>query len=147
MAMEPEPPKLSPGSMPGIAHWSPPETFQMNKYHFLLVLERMRKQERRFRPRGEWSLVPLSIFVTTMQSLLTSQFKDAMGLDAASWHQMTVQTAKFTAASTLVLFVWWVVDKCVRRDKSPEQMVEDVIREMERDRQRAMVHSQPEPTS
>lgn len=98
-------------------------------------------QERRFRPRGEWCLIPLGMFITAMQSLLTSEFKDALGVEAEVWKAVAVQTAKGTGLLVVALFVWWLIDKCFRRTKTPEQLCDEVLDTMAHDRERAAIPS------
>jgi hypothetical protein len=127
---------LTSRSIPGIIHRAPYETVEMNKYHFLLVLTQMREQESRFRPRGEWCLIPFGIFLTSLQSLITANFKN-IWLGSATWEAVAVLMAWGSAAAAAILFFWWLVDKWTRRVKTPEEVLDEVTGQMERDRERA----------
>jgi hypothetical protein len=126
--MSPE--SLALGSIPGIIHRAPSETVEMNKYHFLLVLMSMRDQETRFRPRGEWCLIPLGIFLTSLQSLVTTTFRDFL-ISSAGWEAFTAQLAWVSAVATIGLFCWWVFDKYTRQIKTPEQILNEITDQME----------------
>src|SRR6266446_4466445 len=118
----------------GIMHSAPSEDLKMNKYHFLLVLERMQQDTRRVRPRGAWSFIPLGVFLTAMQSLITAEFKDAVGVTGIVWQSVTVHLAEAAALVTLGLLGWWVIYKCIHHDKSPEQMLNEITDQMAADR-------------
>jgi hypothetical protein len=79
------------------------------------------------------------MFVTAMQSLLTSQFKDALGVKADVWEAVAVQTAKATGLLVVALFTWWLLDKCFRRTKTPEQLCDEVLAAIASDRERAAI--------
>lgn len=129
-------PTFSPDPLAGVTHTAPAEGLRMDKYHFLWVLQRMRDDAGRFRPKGEWALIPLGIFLGMMQALLTSDFKDAFGIEKEVWKASAINIIQGSALATVVLFVWWVIDRCTRRNRGPEQILEEVIVEMAKDRER-----------
>lgn len=112
-----------------VIYAAPSEEVRMNRWHFVAVLRRMKSQESS-RPHGEWCLIPLAMFLGVMQPLLTSDFKAAFGVGKDVWHALAILIAGLTGVATIALFFWWFGDKCVRRVRSPEEIVEDVIKEM-----------------
>lgn len=120
----------------GFTHEAPQELLRINKYHFLLVLRRMQDQERRT-PKGEWCVIPASAWLALTIPLISSNFKDALGIARFTWAAIVLILWGVTALATVGLFVWWLVDAVRHRDKTPEQLLNDVIDEMTSDRERA----------
>jgi len=117
----------------GLTHEAPPEMLVINKYQFLLVLERTRK---RIVPHGEWSLVPAGMFLAIMLAVLTTDFKSAFGLDKAVWEAIAAISAAITGGLTAVLAVWWAVVRLAHPIETPDDVLDGVIKQMAEDRAR-----------
>jgi hypothetical protein len=119
----------------GITHSAPPEIVEMDKYHFLWVLERMDKQ-RSVRPAFSWWLIPLAMFLGVIATLLTADFKDTLGASKDTWHALMIGTALVTAVAWVALLVWWAVVQWKHHDPTPEELLAGVIDQMAVDRER-----------
>ena len=102
----------------------------MNKFHFLWVIERILKRKG---PSIEHVGLPFALFAGVLFTLLPADFQDYGGISAAVWESMALIAVIVTGAITIVMFVWWVLTKIRYGNKTPEDILEDVISEMATD--------------
>ena len=124
-----------------IMHAAPPENVFMTKWHFLYVLQRMQSDERRFKPRGEWCLIPLGIFLSMGQAILTSEFKAGFGLTGTEWKSVAMLLCETTAVLTIALLVWWAIFRFRHHVSGPEEILNQITEQMRTDRERAASQS------
>ncbi len=136
--MSQDPVRISPPVARGVTHAGPIEDVQMNKWHFILVLDRMRAEHGR--AHWDWCLIPFGFFLGMGQALVTSDFKAAFGIDGNVWHAAALNFTGLSAVATLGLFVWWVVDSWRHPAKTAEQVWNEVIDEMAKDREKAAAY-------
>jgi hypothetical protein len=119
----------------GVQHSIPPEEVIMNKYHFINVVARVNKP--RPGPSIDRVFVPLTLFLGVLLALLPADFKDYAGIPAATWEALALLVALISGVAAGVLFVIWGYCVVRFRQKSPEQIFDEVVEEMARDRARA----------
>ncbi len=107
------------------------EELTMNRYHLALVIERMKQKPKG--PRFEHVIIPLGIFLATLLSILPSDFRDYLGLEAAVWESMAVIIAILSASATIILFVLWLRNEIGQKEKTSLEIVDELIKEMEND--------------
>ena len=111
------------GSIPGIRYSAPPEELTMSKDRFLLPLERW---GRRKKPHGEWCLVALSLGLACAFPLLTSDFRNAFNISAATWQASALLGTVISGFATVGLSGRWIYVKL----RHPAKTSEDVLREL-----------------
>jgi hypothetical protein len=122
----------------GIQHSAPPETITVNKYHLELRLTNMR----RVRKVGfSWWLTPAGIGLAILLAMLTADFKDALGIPKSTWQAFAIGVLIVAIAASAVLLVLWFAGWLDRMfwhpDPTPRQLVEDIMKELATDRDRA----------
>lgn len=102
----------------------------LNKYHLTLILDRMAKKGRMPRYEDAWPWA--GTFVALLLSLLPADFRDFLGIGAAVWQAIAIILAFATFGWTVVLLMKAYCSH-KERDKTPEQVVEEVIQQMAKD--------------
>jgi len=116
---------------PTITHHSHDENLNMNKYHFIHVIEKL-LQRPKF-PQGEHVLIPLGFFLPLIFTLCTSEFKDTLGVPGFAWRSIAITFTVIFGVLTLVLLVWWIVNSIRYKPKTAEQIFDDVVSEMDKE--------------
>lgn len=137
MASNPTPPggnfSLAP---PGAAvvHTAPDEHVDMNKYHVLWVLERL--QRRHQGPSLDQVAIPLTFCVGLLVAIIPNDFAPFMGLERSVWQAIVIILFGLSAVATLVLFGWWLRWRPRNAQRAPEQILDEILDQMARDRER-----------
>lgn len=105
------------------------EVFHITKYHLLLVLERFEKQKPRF-PFFEHVMIPFSVLISTLVTLLTADFKNSLGLSADVWQMFILTIMVLSALMTAVFLGLWTKNRGRCKLKTPDEIVEEIIKEM-----------------
>jgi hypothetical protein len=124
-------PRASPPN-PEIEHRSINEMIKMNKYQVLLLVERLLKKPKP--PQLEHVAIPLGLCLAFLLSLFTSDFKDFLGVKASDWHGFTFFLFWTTAGIAAIMFLVWLFQR--RKNKTPEEIVNDLIQQIECDYER-----------
>jgi hypothetical protein len=122
-----------PVSDEGVIWEAPPEKLVMNPYHFMWVIDRMR---RRVVPHGEWWLIPAGMFLSLVLVLLTTDFKDRFGIDKHYWAAAMGIITFLTAIIAVALLSWWLYSRWKNSPRSSEQILADIIAQMQHDQER-----------
>jgi hypothetical protein len=109
------------------------EVFHITRYHLLLVLERFEKQKSRF-PLFEQVMIPFSVLISTLGTLLTTDFKNSLGLSADVWQLFILTVMVLSALITALFLILWVRNRSLYKPKSPDEIVEEIIKEMKHKR-------------
>jgi hypothetical protein len=109
------------------------ETINMNKYHLLLVMERLKKGSKVPGPVDVWPWV--GTFVAFLLSAITAEPRDLWGLKAAVWESIFVIAA---ILSLVMCFCRGIQAYTHRKEraKTPENEVDDIIKQMASDREK-----------
>ena len=113
----------------------------MNKYHLARVLDRMHKRRN---PGIEHVAIPFTMFWALLLALLPTDFQDYIGIKAATWESLAFGLTWLSGIVTVVLFVWWAYNIIRHPSKEPETIVDEIIDEMEKDRERLMRRQAPD---
>lgn len=106
------------------------EVFHITRYHLLLVLERFEKQKPRF-PLFEHVMIPFSVLIPTLVTLLTADFKNSLGVSADVWQMFIFTVMVLSALITAVFLGLWARNRGLSKSKTPDEIVEEIIKEME----------------
>jgi hypothetical protein len=106
------------------------EVFHINRYHLLLVLERFEKQKARF-PLFEHVMIPFSVLIPTLVTLLTADFKNSLGLSANVWQMFILTVMVLSSLITAVFLGLWARNRGRCKLKTPDEIIEEIIKEME----------------
>jgi len=128
-------PRASP-SNPEIEHRSINEMINVNKYQVMLLIDRLLKKPKL--PQLEHVAVPLGFCLATLLSLFTSEFKDFIGISASDWHGLTFSIFVLSAGLTIILFFMWLYKEIREKKKTPEEMVNDMIKQIECDKEKLL---------
>lgn len=123
----------SPGAP--LVHQGPDERLEMNKYHVLLVIERLLGKSKW--PSFGDVLIPFALFLGTLLTLLPSDFQDFGNIKASVWEAFTFLVTVASGLTTGVLLILWLRNRSKYPPKTAEQIVEDICGQMARDRERA----------
>ena len=107
------------------------EILHINRYHLLLVLDRFERQKPKF-PQFEHVMIPLSVLISTLVTLLTSDFKDSLGLSADVWQMFILTVMLLSALVTAIFLGLWSRNRSHHKPKTPDEIVDEIIKEMER---------------
>jgi predicted MFS family arabinose efflux permease len=136
----------------GLTHSAQAENVLMNKYHLLYVLQKRfaaeRDQQRRIRPRVSWWVGSLTTFLGLGGTFVVSDFKDLLGIGKAEWRGSFLDLVALALILTVGLFVWWLVDWWSHRSDqlaTPEEMLADILRQMDKDNAQIAVGGVPHP--
>ncbi|SRR6266851_784762 len=124
-----------PVSTTGLAHTGISETLTIEKHHFLRVLERMQRQNEGA-PRSDVLSIALTVFLGDIFIAAATDFRDVAGFSRSFWQA----AAWIVALSALTIAIVWTI-RLVRWHrghprKQPEDIYEEVVKEMENDRKR-----------
>ncbi len=128
-------PRSSPVN-PEIEHRSVNEMINVNKYQVMLLIERLLRKPKP--PQLEHVAIPLGLCLATLLSLFTSQFRDFIGISSSDWHGLTFSIFVLTAGLTVFLFGMWLYRTIFEKKKTPESMVNDMIKEIELDKEKLL---------
>lgn len=107
----------------------------MEKHHFLRVLERMERQSEGA-PRSDVLSIAITAFLGVIFIAAATDFKDIAGFSRAFWQA----AAWLVAALSLGIAVIWAVRLIMwhraHPHKTPEEIYEEVVKDMESDRRR-----------
>jgi hypothetical protein len=136
---------VKPGAFRGsIDYTGVNETVHMNKYHFLLVVQRLLSKPKG--PHLEHVAIPFGIFLAILLVMLTSSFKDSLGVKAEVWQSVAIIFAILSAGTTVFLFIKWCINKVKMKEQTPEDVLKDVLIQMEDQREKlASVETKSEP--
>jgi len=123
-----------------LTHQGPDEHLIMNKYHVLLVIERLMKKPSW--PNWEHILIPFGLLLGTLFSLLTATFQDYLGVKASVWEAFALFVIVLSGITTVVFFLMWLRNKSKNPTQTAEQIVENICAQMDKDQERA-AQSQP----
>ena len=112
-----------------IIHKGIPEVLNMNKWHFLLTIERLQKQSKGV--QWEHPTIPFGIFLAILLSMVSADFKFSLGLKAEVWESVAFCLLIASAIATVILFIMWMGNQKNTSKKSPEEILNDVIEEMD----------------
>jgi uncharacterized protein YacL len=118
-----------------ISHIGLLETLTMDKYHLLWVIERM-LDKRSIKPPLEWAFIPASMCLGLIIALVTSDPKDALGTPKDVWHAVFIILTLLTVIASILLFAWWFYMKATQKERTPEDVVNEIMDQMARDRAR-----------
>ena len=107
------------------------EVLHINKYHLLLVLERLEKQKLKF-PLLEHVMIPFGVLIPTLVAFLTADFKNSLGLGAHVWQMFILTIMVLSTLVTAVFLGLWVRNRIRHKPTTPDKIVEEIIKEMER---------------
>ena len=127
-----------------ILHTDVSEKIEMNKYHLLWVMERLSKKSKG--PHLEHVAIFAAMLLGVLFTLLPADFGDYLGRPAAVWEALATGVTVFAGLATLFLFIWWVVNKCKERTQTPEDVVNEIIDQMAKDRERLSGVRNPQET-
>jgi hypothetical protein len=119
----------------GLTHVAISETLTMHKHQFLRVLER-RDRQNDGAPRSDVLSIAVTIFIGDIFVAAATPFTNPRVFSAAFWEA----ASWLVALSSLGITIWWAI-RLVRWHRSHprrtvEEIYEEVIDEMEVDRQR-----------
>ncbi len=106
------------------------EVLHITRYHLLLVLERLEKQKPKF-PLFEHAMIPFSVLIPTLVAILTADFKDSLGLSVDVWQMFILTVMVLSALITVVFLGLWARNRGCCKPKTPDEIVEEIIKEME----------------
>jgi hypothetical protein len=115
-------------------HVGPDETVKMNKYHLLWVIRRLRDRQRG--PSFEQVLIPATLGLGLLVALLPAEFQDYANVEAAVWEALIILSTGCALLVAAFLFVWWSACRINSPPKTEEEIYEEIITEMEKDRKR-----------
>lgn len=126
-------PRASAGQ--NVMEWiAPAESVTMSRHQLILEIDRAR---RRTVPHGEWTLIPLGLLLGLLPTVATDvTFHDAFGMKAAVWQAIVIICAVMAALATAVCFVWWVVVRMTRPERTSEQIAADILLQLQLDNER-----------
>jgi hypothetical protein len=128
-------PNIKPGAVRDtIDHSGITEILHMNKYHFLLILEKYQDQKPKA-PRFEHVMIPFGILLTTLIPFFTSDFRDTLGLSANIWQSLTLMILILSLVTTIVLSALCLKNQLGYKQKSSEDICNEVIKQMEAEHQ------------
>jgi len=113
---------------------APDEIVHLNKYHLMLVLRRL--MDRPKDPSFDHVLIPAGLAVATIAALLSANFQSYAGIDAAVWEAMFFIIAATSSVASIVLLIRWIIHRVKNPPKSEEDIYEEIVLQMEHDRQR-----------
>ena len=116
----------------GITHSAPPETVEMNKYHLMLAFERIQS-----RPKGpslDQVAVPFVFAAGLLFALLPADFKEFMGIPAATWQAFAMLCLLVSLGLGFYLLYRW--NECRMRypTKTADDYYSEIIEQMAKDR-------------
>lgn len=136
-------PNIQPGAFSdSLHHIGINEIITLNKYHLLLVLDRMQKQKPKA-PSFETAMIPFGVLVAMIVSLLTSSFKDFAGIKADVWQMLVLAVVILSGLATAILFGLWLRNRVCYKEKTPDEIVQEIVQEMENDRERFSSSQKP----
>jgi hypothetical protein len=122
-------PNIRPEAFKSLHHSGISEWLHMNKWQFLLVIERLQRKPKA--PRLEHVAIPFGIFLALLLAILPVDFKYYLGIDAQVWQSITLVFTILSALVTVVLFVMWLTNTIHNKKQTPEDILNEVIRGME----------------
>lgn len=116
-----------------IIHRGPREEIIINRFHLILVLERLKKGSKLPSYRDVWPWI--GTFVAFLLTLVTAECKDFLSFKATSWQ------AIFFIATVLSfgMIVYTLIQAFAyrkERSKKPEEEVDEIIEKMAKDREK-----------
>jgi hypothetical protein len=106
------------------------EILHITRYQLLLVLERLEKQKAKS-PLFEHAMIPFSLLISTLVTLITADFRDSFGLNADVWQMFILTVMVLSALITAILFVLWAKNRGSCKLRTPDEIVKEIIEQME----------------
>jgi len=113
------------------------EKLSMSRYHLQSFLSDLINKKY---PKLDNIVTLFGLAITALISFLTSQFQKFMGIDAEIWKSIIFLIMIVACILTLVLFLWWTFNKIFKKEKTPLELVDDFIAQMEKDKKRIINH-------
>ncbi len=121
--------------IPGATHLAVPDWLGMPTDRFLLILERL---ERRYKAHGDWCLVALSLSLAFLIPLITTEtYRALFGLKPEMWEAFCLLGACVFGPLTVGLSIRWAYLKIRRPNKTPEEILREVVEQMTREQAQA----------
>ncbi len=120
----------------GLTHEAPPERLVMNKYHLLLVIDRLMKKPKG--PALEHVFIPFALFMGSLLSLVPKDFQDYWGMSGATWQAVAFIIVIMSGSATIGLFIWWLVCAIKYPRQTSDQIFDDICDQIAKDRERAI---------
>lgn len=105
----------------------------VSRHHLTLILEKQRKCGSVPSYSNVWPW--LGIFFALLLALIPVDFKDLWGIPAETWLAITIILVSLSGAMLLIVFVRALIYR-KRRARTVEQDVQEIIDEMETERER-----------
>ena len=142
--MEPEKPSPSPNQQTSgtyqrsdkeqrLEHHGISEWLTINKYHLVLVLDRLKKGSKIPTYTDIWPW--LGTFLAFLLALVTTDCKNTLGLPSATWYAIFI----IALSASLVMVIYTLCRAIIHRKeraKTPEEEVEQIITQLASDRQK-----------
>ena len=123
------PPDIRPEAVKSLHHTGVNEWLHMNKWQFLYVIEKMQRKPKA--PRLEHVAIPAAFFLALLLAMLPSDFKYYLGINAQVWQSTVLFFTILSALINLVLFIVWFKNSLLNKEKTPEDILKEVIAKME----------------
>jgi hypothetical protein len=117
----------------GLTYASPDEKLIMNKFHVFWVIERLLKEPK----RTKWQdvMIPLALFIGLLLAYLpsNSNFRDFLGVPAATWQAIIIISMGISLLLAIFLFVKWCIGIAKNPVKTTEQIYDEITEQMQKD--------------
>ena len=124
-----------------LTHTSPNEGLQMNKWHLIWVIARLQGGSKG--PHVEHVFIPLALFLGLLLALFPTDFQNYLGLEAAVWEAIAIILTIISGVLTIILFIWWMVNRIQNPPQTPEGCYDEIIEQMAQDRERLSGQTKP----
>jgi amino acid transporter len=109
------------------------EFLMMNKYHLILVLDRLKKGSKIPNYSDIWPWI--GTFLAFLLVLVTTDCKDILGLPSSEWQAIFI-IALFASFGMVIYTLCRAIIHRKERAKTPEEEVEQIIAQMASDREK-----------
>ena len=118
----------------GTAYRAMPDELTMNTDRFLRIIDRL---GRRKKPHGDWCFVSLALCLACLFPLVTTEtYKGIFGITPPTWEAILFLGVAIFGAGCLGFSVRWFYIMLKFPEKSSEDILTEVIRQMELERER-----------
>ncbi|MDD5190593.1 MAG: hypothetical protein PHE50_06085 [Dehalococcoidales bacterium] len=126
-----------------IEHRGPPEVVSLNKYHLILILERLKKGKRQptFSDTWAWLGTFLTLLIVVFENRSTgatdvsSQSQLFLGLSTPTWNGIFC-VAMVISGAVLIVYLVKAILSNKELSKTPEQEVDEVCKKLAKDNER-----------
>lgn len=116
-----------------LEHTGIPEWIRMNRYHLVLVVERLKKGSKIPSYSDVWPWV--FTFFAFLLAVSTTDCKAFLGVPAGTWQAIFI-IATVLSFGVTVYTLWQAFIHRKERSKTPEEEVDEIIEKLEEDREK-----------